>query len=164
MELRADTSEAEFIGQTVRVECDVTKTVAYINHPGGPLQISESGDGSSLRFGDHFGHCASSDPPTGSGQRPGELLVPDLSGFHQLVTGQGDCEDPVEMWGIHHLDVFASPLHSHLSVWFSRTPHPEAAACDALIHPWIGPVPVRLPSFFILRMVLSRSRRTGQKQ
>ena len=39
------------------------------------------------------------------------------------------------MWGRHQADARASYQNSHLPVWFGRTHHPEAAACDALIQP-----------------------------
>jgi len=62
------------------------------------------------------------------------------------------------MWGTPQIDVFASHQNSHLPVWFGRTDHPEAAACDALLQPWTGLFLYVFPPFPLLQKVLLKMK------
>ena len=149
----------QLLGQTVRIECHHTTTVAYINHQGGVHSRAQNQDTI---------HLYSLVVPLGI-----SLQVVHWPGMDNVLVEylSWTRPDPTEwsldkvtmrilfhMWGTPHIDAFASQKNSHLPVWFSRILHPEAAACDALIQPSTGLFLYAFPRFADLQKVLMKIR------
>jgi len=145
--------------QTVRIECDNTTTVAYINHQGGVHSRAQNQE--TMRLYDLV-------VPMGISlqaiHRPGvdNVLADYLSRTRPDPTewslDQVTARKLFHMWGTPQIDAFASHQNCHLPVWFSRTHHPEAAACDALLQPWTGLSLYVFPPFPLLQKVLLKIR------
>jgi hypothetical protein len=149
--------QERLLGQSVRIECDNTTTVAYINNQGGVHSRAQNQE--TTRLYDLV-------VPLGivlqAVHRPGvdNVLADYLSRNRPDPTSWALDRVTVrvlfQMWGTPQIDAFASHLNTHLPVWFGRTPHPEAAACDALLHSWTGLFLYAFPPFAILPKVLMK--------
>jgi hypothetical protein len=147
------------LGQTVRIECDNTTTVAYINHQGGVHSRAQNLE--TMRL---YSLVVPLGISLQAVHRPGVDNV--LADFLSRTR-----PDPTEwsldrvmtsilfrMWGTPQVDLFASHLNNRLPVWFGRTRHQEAAACDALLQPWSGFFLYAFPPFALLQRVLLKIR------
>jgi len=145
----------QLLGQTVRIECDNTTTVAYINHQGGVHSRAQNQE--TVRL---YSLVVPLGISLQAVHRPGvdNVLADYLSRTRPDPTewrlDRVTCKRLFHMWGTPQVDAFASHLNSHLPVWFSRTHHPEAAACDALLQPWTGLFLYVFPPFAMLQKVL----------
>jgi len=142
-------------GRTVRIECDNTTTVAYINHQGGVHSRAQNLETMCL-----YSLVVPLGITLQAVHRPGVDNV--LADFLSRTR-----PDPTEwsldkvstsrlfrMWGTPQVDSFASHLNHHLPVWFGRTHHQEAAASDALLQSWTGLYIYAFPPFALLQRVL----------
>jgi len=145
--------------QTVRIECDNTTTVAYISHQGGVHSRAQNQE--TMRLYSLVVPLGISIQPV---HWPGvdNVLVDYLSRTHPDPTewrlDKVTTRKLFHMWGTPQIDVFASHQNSHLPVWFGRTDHPEAAACDALLQPWTGLFLYVFPPFPLLQKVLLKMK------
>jgi hypothetical protein len=68
------------------------------------------------------------------------------------------CSRLFQRWGRPMVDLFASPQNHKLPLWFSRVPHPEAAAVDAFSQTWSGWSVYAFPPFNLILDLLIKLR------
>jgi len=126
--------------------------VAYINHQGGVHSRTQNQETM---------HLYSLVVPLGISlqaiHRPGvdNVLLDSLSQTHPDPTEWGlDKVTTRKLFHVWGTPQFAAHQNSYLPVWFSHIHHPEAAACNTLVHPWTGLFLYVFPPFPLLQKVL----------
>jgi len=143
------------LGQMVKIECDNTTTVAYINHQGGVHSRAQNLE--TIRL---YSLVVPLGISLQAVHRPGvdNVLADFLSRTRPNPTewslDRVTTSILFNMWGTPQVDLFASHLNNHLPVWFGRTQHQGAAAYDALLQPWSGLFLYAFPPFALLQRVL----------
>jgi len=123
-------------GRMVNLVIDNTTTIAYVNRFGGTRspQLMEVAD----RI---WKHCLA------TGTRLRTTYVP--SAFNPADAPSRQVHEQLEwrihpeffrhinnIWGPHHVDLFASPANNQLPLFMTWKPHPQAIGQDALRHQW----------------------------
>ena len=141
----------------VRVESDNTSAVAYINKQGGVLSRSlwEETRRLFLFLNQHQIQLSAVFRP-GVDNSLADYLSRNQSDPHEWKLSPFVVRRLFEIWGHPQLDAFASPNNHQLSIWFSRSPHQEAAATDALTQSWTGLKLYAFPPIPLILKVLAK--------
>ena len=119
-------------GLTVKVECDNTTAVSYLNKQGGTISQSLCQEAVILHE-----WARQMDVHLIAVHRPGvcnelaDYLSRNRPDPTEWSLAQQSYNLIVSRWGQPQLDLFASPANHKAALWFSRLPHPGAAAVDA---------------------------------
>ena len=130
---------SKLTGHVVKLECDNSTAVAYINHQGGTRSWSLNQEACQLHE-----WALSHQIQLQAVHRPGldNVLADFLSRNRPDPTEwsllPSVCQKLFQMWGQPQIDLFASLQNHQLPLWFSRHPCPQALAVDALAQPWTG--------------------------
>ena len=125
--------------KSVKVECDNTTAVSYINRQGGTVSralcqeaviVHEWARANQVRlFAVHRPGVCNELADYLSRNRPDPT---------EWSLAQASYNSLTKRWGSPQLDLFASPANHKAALWFSRLPHPGAAAVDAFNQSWTG--------------------------
>ena len=151
--------EPHIRGRHLLVECDNTSTVAYINKQGGVLSWSlweETKLLFSFLQGCHATLVAVHQP--GVDNELADYLSRTRPDPHEWSLQPRVVQRLFAIWGRPQVDAFASHMNHHLPVWFSRSPHPEAAAVDALTQSWTGLSLFAFPPIPLILQTLTKIR------
>ena len=146
-------------GLVVRIQCDNTTAIAYINKQGG-TRSGKLNDEALLLYSWAIQHHV-------------KLVAVHLPGVDNVLADylSRNRADPTEwtlsknvtqplfsMWGRPQIDLFASHLNHRLPVWFSRTPADGATAVDAFAQSWAGFAVYAFPPANLLQRTLLKIR------
>jgi len=151
--------QSKLEGQVVRLECDNTTAVAYINHQGGTRSQPLNKLAMEL-----YEWAVKHRVTMQAVHRPGvdNVLADYLSrtrpdptewSLHPKV-----CQSLFQMWGRPQIDLFASPQNHKLPLWFSRHPCPQATAVNAMAQTWTGWRVYAFPPFNMIQETLLKVR------
>ena len=146
-------------GLTVKVECDNTTAISYLNKQGGTL--SQSLCKEALLLHEWIRTIKVSLIAV---HRPGvcnelaDYLSRNRPDPTEWSLAQHSYNYIVSRWGKPQLDLFASPANHKAALWFSRLPHPGAAAVDAFNQSWTGWSVYAFPPFNLILKTLLKIR------
>ena len=125
--------------RVVKVECDNTTAVSYLNRQGGTRSWVLCQEACSLHEWMLLHNVTAS-----AVHRPGvdnqlaDYLSRNRPDPNEWSLSDHQCQRLWSMWGRPQLDLFASPLNHKLPLWFSRTRCDGAAGADAFTQSWTG--------------------------
>ena len=146
-------------GLTVKVECDNTTAVSYLNKQGGTISQSLCQEAVILHE-----WARQMDVHLIAVHRPGvcnelaDYLSRNRPDPTEWSLAQQSYNLIVSRWGQPQLDLFASPANHKAALWFSRLPHPGAAAVDAFNQSWTGWSVYAFPPFNLILKTLLKVR------
>ena len=146
-------------GKVVKVECDNSSAVTYINKQGGTRSWTLCQEAMTL-YEWAFNHQVMLQAV----HRPGvnnelaDYLSRNRPDPTEWSLSKRACRMLFQRWGTPQVDLFASSSNHKLPVWFSRTYHPEATAVDAFHQNWSGLFVYAHPPFKLIRKTLLQIR------
>ena len=147
-------------GQVLRIECDNTTAVSYLNKQGGTRSRILC-----LEACEIHEWLISHEVTIEAIHRPGvdnhlaDFLSRNRPDPVEWSLADHLCNALWQRWGLPQIDLFASPLNHKLPVWFSRLPCQEAAGTDALTHCWRGRRVYAFPPFNLIPRTLFKIKR-----
>ena len=145
--------------KVVRVECDNTTAVAYINKQGGTRSRALNQETRLL-----YNWAVANRVTLGAIHRPGvdNILADFLSRNRpdplEWSLSPVICEKLFHLWNRPQIDLFASAHNHKLDLWFSGRNCPEATAVDAFAQSWTGWYVYAFPPFNLIRRTLLKIR------
>lgn len=149
----------------VRIECDNTSAVAWINHQGGTHSWALWQETQSL-----FQWMSLHNVTLEAVHRPGvdNVLADFLSRNRPDPTewslSNRACNKLFRLWGKPQIDLFASLGNHKLPLWFSRNLCLEATAADAFSQTWTGWRVYAFPPFNLIQRTLLKIRDEGVEE
>ena len=146
-------------GLTVKVECDNTTAVSYLNKQGGTMSYSLCQEATILHE-----WAKSIRVSLIAVHRPGvcnelaDYLSRNRPDPTEWSLAQSTYNQIVSRWGKPQLDLFASPANHKAALWFSRLPQPGAAAVDAFNQSWTGRFVYAFPPINLILKTLLKVR------
>ncbi len=147
------------LGKSILIECDNTTAVSYINHQGGTISRSLNTETVLL-----YNWARRHRVKLTATHRPGvDNVLADYLSRNRADPLEWRLNPVIvrrlfELWGTPQIDVFASSTNYHLPLWFSRLPHPEAAATNGLVQPWTGLSLYAFPPIHLIFLTLVKIR------
>ena len=146
-------------GQVVKVECDNTTAVSYLNKQGGTHSRTLY-----LETAQLFGWMQEYNVQVLAVHRPGvnNELADYLSRTRPDPTewslSNRACSNLFRLWGTPQVDLMASPQNHKLPTWYSRHTHPQATATDAFSQRWTGLFVYAFPPLNLVKRTLLQIR------
>ena len=145
--------------QVVRVECDNTTAVSYLNKQGGTrsLVLCEEAATLTLWALQHNVMLAAVHRP-GVDNQLADFLSRNVPDPTEWSLSDCACQRLFSMWGRPQVDLFASAENHKLPTWFSRHLCEGAQAPDALTQAWTGLSVYAFPPLNLIQKTLLKIR------
>ena len=126
-------------GQVVKLECDNTTAVSYLNKQGGTRSRTLCLEACQLHE-----WMLQNEVQATAVHRPGvdntlaDFLSRNRPDPNEWSLSPYACRQLFRRWGTPRIDLFASLQNHKLPLWFSRLPCPQATGTDAMAQTWTG--------------------------
>ena len=147
------------------VECDNTTAIAYLNRQGGTRSWLLCQEALLLHeWMLQFNITMTAVHRPGVNNELADYLSRNLPDPTEWSLSPQSCARLFEHWHTPQVDPFAAHTNFKYQVWFSRSPHPMAAATDAFRQTWTGLSVYAFPPFNLIQRTLLQIRDQGVEE
>ena len=151
--------------QVVKVECDNTTAIAYLNKQGGTRSYILCQE--ALRLHEwmcQFNVTLQAIHRPGVNNELADYLSRNRPDPTEWSLSLHSCRKLFKLWGTPQVDLFAAPDNHKLPTWFSKIPHPLAAGTNAFNQTWTGLFVYAFPPFNLIQKTLLQIRDQGVEE